>query len=541
MDLEYRDAVMPTFLAEAEENLEALEETLLRLDRTYDSGEKDEAVAAIFRVAHTLKGNAEALGLDAIGQCAHAIENVLDALRKQAVAPTPALVSVLLGGHDALRSMLSIVTDGGTPDIAKHEDAMHALENAACASVGPEHVDFSGPVVVVGAGYTPRSRKSLRVDLAGLDRILTRTGELSIALSRLRGTLRGCVEITDELLEVERLFSALREQTMSLRLVPIGPMLRQQLRAVRDLAGALGKLARLEVDGEDVEVDAAVLDGLRDPVTHMVRNAVDHALETPEARRLANKDPVGTIVLRARCEAGWVMVEVCDDGAGFHRGRIFERARTLGLVTDTIDLADDDLLRLVLSPGFSTAETVTGLSGRGVGMDVVARNVAALKGSVAIRSTDGRGAVVTLRVPLTLAILDGFAVGAASETYVIPMQSVRECLALPRANRSEPVLGSGVLSLRGEPLPYVRLRTALGLAEQGAANESVVVVESDGTRAGLVVDALVGQTQAVVKPLGCELGRVDGISGSTILGDGRVALIVDVQAILHEAVGGPQP
>jgi two-component system chemotaxis sensor kinase CheA len=276
-------------------------------------------------------------------------------------------------------------------------------------------------------------------------------------------------------------------------------------------------------------------------VTHMVRNAVDHALETPEARRLANKDPVGTIVLRARCEAGWVMVEVCDDGAGFHRGRIFERARTLGLVTDTIDLADDDLLRLVLSPGFSTAETVTGLSGRGVGMDVVARNVAALKGSVAIRSTDGRGAVVTLRVPLTLAILDGFAVGAASETYVIPMQSVRECLALPRANRSEPVLGSGVLSLRGEPLPYVRLRTALGLAEQGAANESVVVVESDGTRAGLVVDALVGQTQAVVKPLGCELGRVDGISGSTILGDGRVALIVDVQAILHEAVGGPQP
>jgi two-component system chemotaxis sensor kinase CheA len=537
-----RDAVMPTFLAEAEENLAALEQALLRLDGARAQDEADGALAEVFRVAHTLKGNAESLGLDAIGRCAHALENVLDAVRRRAVAVTPALVTVLLGGHDALRSMTSTVAAGGAPDLARHVDAMDGLNDAACGKAGAERADSDGPAMEV-RDSEGHPRQSLRVDLATLDRILTHTGELSIALARLHGTIDLQGGSLDALAEVERLFADLREQAMRLRLVPIGPMLRQQLRAVRDLAASHGKLARLVIDGDDVEVDAAVRDGLRDPITHMVRNAVDHALEAPEARRAAGKEPVGTVTLRARYEAGWVVVEVCDDGAGFRRGRILERARALGLVSEATHLGDDDLLRLVLAPGFSTAAAVTDLSGRGVGMDVVARNVTSLKGSISIRSTDGLGAVVTLRVPLTLAIIDGFAVGAAGETYVIPMEAVRECVALDGASATPPggPRGDGVVSLRGEPLPFVRLSSVLGLPDSAPRGKSFVVVEHDGMRAGLVVDALLGETQAVVKPLGGMLQRVDRVAGSTILGNGRVALILDVVAILREAVNGVSP
>lgn len=538
-----RDAVMPTFLAEAEENLAALEQALLRLDGARAQDEADGALAEVFRVAHTLKGNAESLGLDAIGRCAHALENVLDAVRRRAVAVTPALVTVLLGGHDALRSMTSTVAAGGAPDLARHVDAMDGLNDAASGKVGAERTDSDGPAMEVRPDSEGHPRQSLRVDLATLDRILTHTGELSIALARLHGTIGLQGDTVDALAEVERLFADLREQAMRLRLVPIGPMLRQQLRAVRDLAASHGKLARLVIDGDDVEVDAAVRDGLRDPITHMVRNAVDHALEAPEARRAAGKEPVGTVTLRARYEAGWVVVEVCDDGAGFHRGRILERARALGLVSEATQLGDDDLLRFVLAPGFSTSAAVTDLSGRGVGMDVVARSVAALKGSISIRSTDGLGAVVTLRVPLTLAIIDGFAVGAAGETYVIPMEAVRECVALDGASATPPggPRGDGVVSLRGEPLPFVRLSSVLGLPDGAPRGKSFVVVEHDGMRAGLVVDALHGETQAVVKPLGGVFQRVDRVAGSTILGNGRVALILDIPAILREAVNGVSP
>jgi two-component system chemotaxis sensor kinase CheA len=531
---DYRDAVMPTFLGESEENLEGLEQALLNLDRAPN---RDEAIGAMFRLAHTLKGNTESLGIEAMSQCAHALESVLDAVRRQAVAVTPALVTVLLGGRDALRSMLSTVAAGGIPELGAYEEVMHALAETASGHIIPASPESGAPLPAVAGGHDPRARKSLRVGLATLDQIVTHTGELSIALARLGGIITRHGDGRDALLEVERLFEALREQAMRLRLVPIGPMLRQQLRGVRDLAAAHGKLARLVVEGDDVEVDASVLDGLRDPVTHMVRNAVDHALEEPERRRATGKDPIGTITLRARYEAGWVVVEVSDDGAGFDRGRIRERALAMGLLQAGARVDDDDLLRFVLAPGFSTARAVTDLSGRGVGMDVVARNVAALKGSVGLRSPEGGGATVTLRVPLTLAVIDGFAVGAAGETYVIPMDAVRECVGLPRGQGSDDA--DSILNLRGEPLPCVRLGAVLGVPHMAVmGNRSVVVVEQDGRRAGLVVDALVGETQAVVKPIGGGLAHVRRVSGSTILGSGRVALILDVPEILREAVHG---
>ena len=243
---------------------------------------------------------------------------------------------------------------------------------------------------------------------------------------------------------------------------------------MRDLAASHGKLARLVIEGEEIEVDAAVRDGLRDPVTHMIRNALDHGIEPPEVRCAAGKEAFGTITLRAMHTAGSVVVELCDDGAGFHRRRILEQARALGMLSDKTHVADEDLLRLVLAPGFSTATAVTDLSGRGVGMDVVARNVSMLKGSIGIRSTEGKGSTVTLRVPLTVAIIDGFAVNGASETFVIPMESVRECLAFRAERRHEKTDASvGVLNLRGEPLPSLEPELLIRAARKLVAGEDL--------------------------------------------------------------------
>jgi two-component system chemotaxis sensor kinase CheA len=309
---------------------------------------------------------------------------------------------------------------------------------------------------------------------------------------------------------------------------------RQQVRAVRDIATARGKRARLVVEGADVEVDMSVIEHLRDPLTHMIRNALDHGIEAPEAREVAGKDPCGTITLRALAEGGSIVIEIADDGRGLDRERIAEKARASGLAPNPESLSDPELMRLVLEPGFSTAGAVTDLSGRGVGMDVVRRNVEALRGSVGIESRPGRGATVTLRLPLTLAIIDGFAVGVGGETFVVPMDVVSECLALPEADGSP--RRRGVVNLRGAALPYVRLRDHFALPAGPSARESVVVTRHEGGELGLVVDALYGESQAVIKPLSRLLGDLPGISGCTILGSGRVALILDLPALWRRAV-----
>ncbi len=532
-----RDALMPVFLAESDEMLALLEESLLALEDTPDDGE---SVATIFRCAHTLKGNAESIGFVAITECAHALESALDALRKRRVVASHDFVSLLLDAHDVLRSLLRIAGDGGDPSLDDHRDLVERLTQLGDAhAIEPSIAARAATSDAPTRGHDAASRRTMRVDLRTLDRILTATGELSIARARLRGAMEGVTnaETWDALLDTDRLFAELRDHVMRLRLVPVGPAFRAQVRAVRDLAAAHGKRARVVIEGHDVEVDTSVVDALRAPLTHMIRNAIDHGLEAPSDRRAAGKNPVGTIALRARHEAGRLVVEVSDDGAGLRRERILARARAQGLVSgDGVALRDRDVFDLVLAPGFSTREEVTDLSGRGVGMDVVARSVQALKGTITLESVENHGTTITIRVPLTLSIIDGFAVTAAEQTYVIPLESVRECLELPEGEGRHDD-GSGVVRVRGEALPYVRLRDLFALrGGEAPARESVVIVEHDGGRAGLAVDALCGESQAVVKPLDKLLRSVDAITGSTILGDGRVALILDVPAILAEAM-----
>jgi two-component system, chemotaxis family, sensor kinase CheA len=317
--------------------------------------------------------------------------------------------------------------------------------------------------------------------------------------------------------------------------VPIGPTFHQHVRTVRDLALAAGKQARLMVEGADVEVDTAVVEHVRDPLTHMVRNAVDHGIEAPEVRRERGKDPVGTVWLRAYHESGFVVLQVSDDGAGLDRAKIAARAAALGLLPDASRPTPEDLARAIFEPGFTTSDVVTEVSGRGVGMDVVRRNVETLRGSIALDSEPGRGTEITVRVPLTLAVIQGFKVRAADETFILPLDAVVECLDLP-AEETRAGAPAGILPLRGRPLPYLRLRRKFELEAPPPARENVVVVRHGADLAGIAVDALLGECSTVIKPLGAVIPRVPGISGSSVLGDGRVALILDVATLLREAL-----
>jgi two-component system chemotaxis sensor kinase CheA len=311
-------------------------------------------------------------------------------------------------------------------------------------------------------------------------------------------------------------------------MVPVGPMFRQYARVVRDVAAAHGKNARLVTIGEDVELDTTAVEALRDPLTHMVRNAIDHGLEPSPARVAAGKPPVGHVTLEARHQAGSIIIRVSDDGAGLSRRNIAARARTLGIDADR--LTDAELWRLIFEPGFSTASSVTDLSGRGVGMDVVRSSIESLRGSIAIETREGEGTTFTIRLPLTLAVIDGFGVDVGSESYIVPLENVLECVEMtagePRDN------ATGVLLLRDEVVPYVRLRSLFNVSGANATRENVLIVRDDDMKAGLVVDALSGAGQAVIKPLGTWFPDIPGIAGSSILGDGRVALILDTPSIL---------
>jgi two-component system chemotaxis sensor kinase CheA len=347
----------------------------------------------------------------------------------------------------------------------------------------------------------------------------------------------------EDLLEAHRQgdmrFVDLQELIMKIRMVPIGPMFRQYIRAVRDVAQTSQKIARLAIEGANAEVDTTVIEHLKDPLTHMIRNAMDHGIEPPAKRKEAGKDPCGCITLRASHEAGSVVIQVEDDGAGLNRQKILEKAISRGMISDGRNLSDEEVYRFIFEPGFSTAEKVTELSGRGVGMDVVRRNIEALRGSVAVESREGKGTTITLRLPLTLAIIDGFGVGVGEETYVIPLEAVIECLEIPAESR-ERQNSQGVINLRGKPLPCLRLRDFFGLKGTPPKRESIIVVHQGNKQVGLVVDILYGENQAVIKPLGKMFNALRAVSGSTILGNGRVALILDVPALLRDATGRPE-
>lgn len=528
------EMVRQLFLVEAEEGLATMEEALVGLEARPDD---PAPLQEIFRIVHTIKGNAGILGFDNVGEYAHLLEDALELFRSGAAPITPTHITTLLLTVDAMRGLLRAASNGRTSHVRASDKALIArlMPGGGIAGAAPGGADGGAGRGAVGDAAGTAGR-TLRVAMRRLDTLLNLTGEITVARGRLLHgpAARRAGDDSDAVEALDRLLSDLQTQVMEMRLVPLGPVFRNHLRTVRDLAAAHGKLVRLTLEGEDVEVDASIVEHLRDPLTHMVRNATDHGVEYPAARHEAGKDPCATVTLRARHEGATVVVEVSDDGMGLDRDRILARAVASGLVAPGAVLTDAEIHRLIFEPGLSTAEHVTEVSGRGVGMDVVRRNVDTLRGSMEVSTVRGKGTTISIRLPLTVAIIDGFTVAVGDESYVVPLEAVTECLELPVGERRQDEV-SGVLNLRGTVLPYVRLRHLFALPPAATERENVIVLRHGSERAGLVVDRLVGQGQSVVKPLDKLFDRVPCVSGSTILGNGRVALIVDVAAILADA------
>jgi two-component system chemotaxis sensor kinase CheA len=374
----------------------------------------------------------------------------------------------------------------------------------------------------------------LRVDAAKLDRLIDLVGELIIAgaganLVARRHRIKDLMQATSA---VTRLMEEVRDSALNLRMVQIAGTFNRFQRVVRDVSQELGKDIALRISGAETELDKTVVEQLADPLTHLVRNAMDHGIESAERRLAAGKPVQGTVSLHARHESGQVVIEVHDDGGGLSKERILRKAIERGLVAPDAAPSEKDIFNLVFQPGFSTAEQVSKLSGRGVGMDVVKRSILALRGSIDLNSEEGVGTTVSIRLPLTLAIIDGFLLGVGKAAYVVPLSTVVECIEMSREQQTD----HDWLDLRGEVLPLVRLRELYGIEGEPGRRQNVVVVQGGGKRVGLVVDQLMGELQTVIKPLGKVFQNLRGVGGFTILGSGAVALLLDVPTLMTQVI-----
>lgn len=376
----------------------------------------------------------------------------------------------------------------------------------------------------------PASKEdTVKVPAGKLDILVDLVGEMVIAQARLQEISKrlGDPELLGVAEDLERMCANLRDSTMDLRMLPIGTTFSKFKRLVRDVSQQLGKKIQLVTDGEDTELDKTVIDKLGDPMIHLIRNSLDHGIESPEARVLAGKPETGTIWLSARHSETNVVIEVRDDGKGLDTQRIRQKAIERGLITEHTVLEEHEIQELIFAPGFSTAQAVSALSGRGVGMDAVRSAVRALRGDISIQSVLGEGTIIRIRLPLTLAIIEGLLVELGRSRYVLPLGAVEECIEVP----SGAAASRRFTELRGELVPFFSLREWFGAPDDGRSDRQIVVTNVDGQRFGFVVDEVVGQQQTVIKGLGKAYRGVEGISGATILGNGEVALILDPQKI----------
>ncbi len=638
------DSALPTFIAECRELLREMETALLECEQGNADGE---AVNAIFRAAHTIKGSSGLFGLDHIVAFTHVVESVLDRVRANSLQMEKQLAAILLECRDHMEHLVDAVAGG------KSEDAPLAATGASLLQKLNAHTGGSAPLAaasqavaiptagaagqrwqisvqfhseVLRNGMDPlsfirylstlgeiielqltdrlpapeafdaeacylgfeielsssetqqriegafefvredctlqvqskspaaneaasekregaetkngkdskSSDKSLRVDGDKLDKLIDLIGELVTAGAATTITARkaGLSELNESTLRLARLVEEVRDQALKLRMVQIGPTFSRFTRIVRDVAREIGKEIRLEIGGAETELDKTLIESITDPLTHLVRNAIDHGIETADVRRNRGKNAEGVVRLHAYHDSGSVVIEVADDGGGLKRERIVAKAIERGLITDGSTLTDSEAFSLIFEPGFSTAEQVTNLSGRGVGMDVVKRNVNDLRGTVELESKEGEGTTVRIRLPLTLAIIDGFLVGVGTSSFVIPLELVEECVEIGEEHRT----GDGdqhYVNLRGTVLPFIRLREMFSVRSTGSRRESIVVIRCAGKRFGIVVDELLGELQTVIKPLSRLFSRIRGIGGSTILGTGQLALILDVPSLLE--------
>ncbi|MCI3910949.1 chemotaxis protein CheA [Pseudomonas viridiflava] len=671
------DQAQQTFIVEARELLLAMEESLLQLES--EPGDQD-AIGAVFRAAHTIKGSAGLFGLTPIVSFTHIVEDVLDRLREGSVSVDAELIALLLKSGDHMLELIDVVASRGEQLQAAALEREAALRQALQAYQAPAqaaaqpvqsetvsdiqaerlwHISLRFGVDVFRNGMDPLSflrylntlgqmvqvttvtdsiptveewdpeschlgfeidfrsaaghaainevfdfvredcaveitaldetAESTRTDLVSqddtspvihsgellgdqravprgpaqvsteraspaneqknkdgryvrvnadkLDELINLVGELVIASAGASLLARSCnnAPLQEASSTVSGLVEEILDGALHLRMIPIGDTFNRFRRVVRDVSQELGKDIDLIISGAETELDKTVVEKIGDPLMHLLRNSMDHGIESAEARRASGKSAKGHLSLNAYHDSGSIVIEIADDGAGLNRERILEKAQERGLVASGAVLTDQEIYNLIFEPGFSTAEAVTNLSGRGVGMDVVKRNITLLRGTVDLDSQPGEGTIVRIRLPLTLAIINGFLVGIDQSTYVIPLDMVQECIELDEQDRQSS-RDNGYLDLRGEVLPLVYLRDHFNHEGPPARRQNVVVVRYAEHKAGLVVDDLLGEFQTVIKPLGKLFGGLRGISGSTILGSGAVALILDIPALLNQIV-----
>jgi two-component system chemotaxis sensor kinase CheA len=565
------DDVLREFFLESWELIEDLDQDLVALEER--AGDR-ELLNKIFRAAHTLKGSSSFLGFQQISEVTHRVEDIFNKLRRDEMALQPEVMDVILEAVDRVRRLLQAAqagsagpavddllialaraAEGGTA--SRSAGAPAAPGDAAPTSGAPapsfpaerapaEGRGATGPASPAEAGTRPtQAEQTIRVDVERLDSLMNLVGELVLAknrLTRLRGQMEERLEgesLVEDLAEtssqIDLVASDLQLAVMKTRLVPIDKVFRKFPRMVRDLSRTLGKEIRLEIQGENTELDKSVVEVIGDPLVHLIRNAADHGVEGPEARAAAGKPREGRIRLAACHEGNHIVVTVEDDGKGMDPEVLKRKAVEKGLVSaqEAASMSAKEAFNLVFAPGFSTAQVVTNVSGRGVGMDVVKTNIAQLNGLIDIDSTPGGGTRVDVRIPLTLAIIQALLVRTGAEVYAVPLVSVVETVRVePREIKT--VDRAPVLRLRDRVVPLLRIDQVFGIptARKEKGREYVVILGMAEKRVGLVVDALVGEEEVVIKSLGSYLTDTPGIAGATIRGDGRVTLIVDVNQLL---------
>ncbi len=532
------EEIVREFVVEGHENLDRLERELVAYER---EGATAERIASLFRTVHTIKGTSGFFGFARVQRLTHAAEHVLAKIRDGERALTPAVVTALLDVVDESRMLLASIEAVGAEDERDCDPLIATL--GELADGGPvAAAPRAEPVVTEAQVSDAHVDSTIRVDLAVVDRLVDLAGELVLSrnhIARLSAAQQDPA-LTAATQRLDAVASALQDCVMRTRMQPIGSVWAKLPRLVRDLASELGKSVRLELAGEDTGLDRSVLEAVRDPLVHLVRNAIDHGIESPEHREQAGKPIEAVIELRASHEAGRVTIELRDDGAGIDPARVRAKAIERGMVTAeaAARLSDVDAIQLVFAPGFSTAATVTRVSGRGVGMDVVKTNVDSIGGTVEVVSCVGAGTCVRIELPLTVAIIPALIVHVDHARYAIPLAKIVELVrAEPNSLALERVLAAPVLRLRGSVLPIVDLGRLFGATGRvGDGDKITLVVVQDGDRRiAFVVDGVADTEQVVVKPCGARLDRLALYSGATILGDGEIALILDVRGVTRRA------
>ena len=545
------DEVLKEFIVESAENLDQLDRSLLALEKDPAS---TNAIEVAFRAVHTVKGNSAMFGFAKLQALAHSGEDLFSRLRDKKLRMNRKIATVLLAMVDTMRRVLGAIEKSGSETSEDHAALIAQIGAAAASKEGsgpaPAPPAETAPAHLMEVAETADGRSAaiqdstIRVPVGLLDKLMTLVGELVLSRNNIiqYTAMQGDVAFAATSQRLDMITADLQEGVMKTRMQPIGSLWAKFPRMVRDLSVACGKNVRIEMEGASTELDRTIIEAIKDPLTHLVRNAVDHGIEAPPKRKAAGKPEEGRFLLRAYHEGGQVIMEVSDDGGGIDVKRVREKALQLGLITaETVSqMSEREILNLIFHPGFSTAEQVTSISGRGVGMDVVGTNIKKIGGAIDIETKQGAGTTFRIRIPLTLAIIPGLLVRCRSQRYAIAQVNLVELVRLKSENGAhhiELIQGCPVYRLRGHLLPLIHLSRELHCADADKSDAEliIVVLKADERQFGLVVDGILDMQEIVVKPLGRLLKGIELYAGATIMGDGKVALILDAAGLAQRA------